>query len=61
MRFSFYNTVEKSEYFLSKFKDDRQMQLRRTNKYQNMFNRKILAEEIVFLLSKSKEKMRNGL
>lgn len=41
MRFSFYNTIEKSEHFLKKFKEDTFLQERGTNTYQNMFRRTI--------------------
>jgi hypothetical protein len=43
MRLSFYNTIEKSDYFIKKFKEDAFLSERKTNKFQNMFRRNITA------------------
>ena len=60
MRFSFYNTIEKSQFFLKKFKEDNFLEQRKTNNYQNMFKRTITAENIMNIVKQSKEKYKIG-
>lgn len=60
MRFTFYNTIEKSSYFFDRFKEDSSLSFRRTNNFQNMMRRAITTEKILYQLSKSKEKLKMG-
>ena len=60
MRFSFYNTIEKSQFFLKRFKEDNFLEQRKTNNYQNMFKRTITAENIMNIVKQSKEKYKIG-
>ena len=60
MRFSFYNTIEKSQFFLKKFKEDNFLEQRKTNNYQNMFKRTITVENIMNIVKQSKEKYKIG-
>jgi hypothetical protein len=60
MRFSFYNTIEKSQFFLRRFKEDTFLEQRKTNNYQNMFKRTITAENIMDIVRRSKEKYKIG-
>lgn len=61
MRFSFYNTIEKSDHFLRKFKEDCFIEERKTNNYQNMFKRTITSENILTILNKVNQKYKMGL
>jgi len=60
MRFSFYNTIEKSQFFLKRFKEDNFLEQRKTNNYQNMFKRTITVENIMNIVKQSKEKYKIG-
>lgn len=61
MRFSFYNTIEKSDYFNNKFRQDHYLDERRTNNFQNMFNRTITADSLLNLLQSSRQKLKVGV
>ena len=61
MRLSFYNTIDKSSYFVGRFREEESLPFRRTNNFQNMMERAIASERIVGLLGKRKKEMKQGM
>ena len=60
LRFTFYNNSQKQKFIMDKFNKDESLDDRKTNLYQNVFNRKIAQQSLINMIANLDKKRKKG-